>query len=156
MSFSHNFARNRRGAARLAAALVAIVLLSTATVAAARSFSIATATVRVGGRPQRIAVNGAGVTVYVLSPETTRHLLCTQANGCFAVWPPVKIRRGSRPAKARGVGGRLGILRRNGFEQLTLNGQPLYTFAPDGGRRGAASGNGIHSFGGVWHVLPER
>ena len=52
-----------------------------------------------------------------------------------------------------GVTGKLGILRRDGIFQVTLAGHPLYRFAGDAGRRGVANGQGIRSFGGIWHVV---
>ena len=156
MSSRTSFGWKRPRVRSTAVALFTVAVLGTAAVAIARSFTIAVSAVRVAGRSERIAVDSAGVTVYVLSPETARHLLCTQSSGCFSVWPPVKVGAGARLTKARGVQGRVGTIRRDGFTQLTLGGHPLYTFAPDGRRRGVATGNGIQSFGGTWHVIAER
>jgi hypothetical protein len=36
--------------------------------------------------------------------------------------------------------------------QVTLNGLPLYTFAPDK-NPGDATGDGLNDFGGIWHVV---
>ncbi|MEA2145693.1 MAG: hypothetical protein QOG59_1280, partial [Solirubrobacteraceae bacterium] len=36
-----------------------------------------------------IVVDSHGLTVYELKPETTSHLLCTKANGCFSAWRPL-------------------------------------------------------------------
>lgn len=154
MPSDHPFGRRRARTAWIVSALAAAALLAATAVAIARTFTVSVATVHLGGRSERIAADSRGVAVYELVPETTRHLLCTQASGCFGVWPPVKVH--GRLTKAPGVRGGLGTLRRNGFVQLTLNGHPLYTFAPDGGQRGVATGNGIHSFGGTWFVLGER
>jgi predicted lipoprotein with Yx(FWY)xxD motif len=101
-----------------------------------------------------IAVDSRGLTVYELSPETTHHLLCKKATGCFAVWPPLKVASAkTKLTGAKGIKGKLGILHRNGIFQVTLGGHPLYHFAPDRSKAGAASGQGIHSFGGRWHVV---
>jgi hypothetical protein len=52
-----------------------------------------------------------------------------------------------------GVKGHFGILRRsNGMLQVTYAGMPLYRFAGDRAK-GEANGEGLHSFGGTWHVL---
>ena len=49
--------------------------------------------------------------------------------------------------------GHLAILRRsNGVLQVTLRGLPLYHYSGDQAR-GEANGQGIHSFGGTWHVM---
>lgn len=100
-----------------------------------------------------IVVDGHGLTVYELRPETKGHLLCTKANSCLSAWPPVTVK--SRKVKltaAPGVKGKLGLLHRNGFFQVTLGGRPLYRFAGDSGK-GAANGQGLKSFGGTWHVV---
>jgi predicted lipoprotein with Yx(FWY)xxD motif len=101
-----------------------------------------------------IAVDSRGVTVYELSPETTHRLLCTKAKGCFAFWPPLKVKSATtKLTAAPGIQGKLGILHRNGIFQVTLAGHPLYHFAPDKSKSGSATGQGIHSFGGTWHVV---
>jgi len=100
-----------------------------------------------------IVVDSRGLTVYELSPETTHHLLCTKAKGCFKVWPPVTVPTAKTKITASGVNGKLGTLHRNGFFQLTLGGRPLYHFFLDASKRGSAKGQGIHSFGGSWHVV---
>jgi len=100
-----------------------------------------------------IVVDSRGLTVYELSPETTHHLLCTKANGCFAFWPPVTVRSARTKLTASGVKGKLGTLHRDGFFQVTLGGRPLYRFALDHSKRGMANGQGIKTFGGTWHVV---
>lgn len=100
-----------------------------------------------------VAVDSHGRTVYVLRPETSRHLLCTSRT-CLRFWPPVTVHsRHTRLRAGRGVHGKLGILRRRGGSlQVTLNGLPLYRFRLDT-VRGQANGEGIRSFGGTWHVV---
>lgn len=103
---------------------------------------------------ETIVVDSGGRTVYELSPETTRHLMCTKAKRCFSAWPPLEV--SSAKAKltaAAGIKGKLGILHRNGIFQVTLGGHPLYHFAGDRSKPGAAAGQGLHSFGGRWHVV---
>ena len=105
---------------------------------------------------ETIVVDSGGRTVYELSPETTHHLLCKKTNGCFGVWPPLKVASAkTKLTAAHGVKGKLGILHRNGFFQVTLGGHPLYTFAGDASKPGMANGQGVHSFGGTWHVVAE-
>jgi predicted lipoprotein with Yx(FWY)xxD motif len=103
---------------------------------------------------ETIVVNSRGLTLYELRPETTHHLLCTKLNGCFGVWLPLTVpSANSKLSAARGVSGKLGVLHRNGFFQVALGGHPLYRFAGDASKQGVASGQGIHSFGGTWHVV---
>jgi len=100
-----------------------------------------------------VVVNGAGRTLYALSPETTRHLLC-RGSACFSSWPPLTVR--NRHVKLKdgpGVHGTLSLLRRaNGSWQVVLRGKPLYRYAGDSAR-GEANGEGIKSFGGTWHAV---
>ena len=101
-----------------------------------------------------IVVDPHGLTVYELSPETTHHLLCTKANGCFRFWPPVTVASArTKLTAATGVKGKLGVLHRNGLFQVTLAGRPLYRFAGDASKRGKAAGQGLHGFGGTWHAV---
>lgn len=97
-----------------------------------------------------IVVDTSGRTVYVLSPETTHHLLCTSAQ-CLKFWPPVTV-SSAHGLRAAGVHGRLGTLRRGHSLQLTLDAHPLYRFALDKAP-GDAKGQSIHSFGGTWLVV---
>ncbi|MFZ0090856.1 MAG: hypothetical protein WAL63_15205 [Solirubrobacteraceae bacterium] len=144
--------RRRFGTGIIAIASAIVGVLALAAFAVAGSATLGAAKAKVGSRSEMIAVNSKGVAVYELVPETTKHLLCTSSM-CLHFWPPVKV--GAKVTKASGVGGKLGVLKRAGFTQLTLNGHPLYTFAEDGGKRGIATGDGIKTFGGTWHVFRE-
>ena len=99
-----------------------------------------------------IVVNSKGLTVYELSGETRRHLLCT-SKPCFQNWPPVTVRSAkTKLSKAAGIKGKLGILHRDHFFQVTLGGLPLYRFKFDTAK-GQANGQKIAAFGGTWHVV---
>jgi predicted lipoprotein with Yx(FWY)xxD motif len=101
---------------------------------------------------QTIAVDAQGNTLYVLSPETTSHLLCTSAE-CLTAWPPLTVSSSTSTPTASGVKGHLGVFKRSdGTEQVTLNGMPLYTFAGDHAS-GEANGEGLTSFGGTWYTV---
>src|SRR5581483_12282304 len=100
--------------------LVAAAAFSTAGLALAS----ATAIVRSSANEtlhQKVVVDQRGRTVYILSPETTRHLLC-RTRTCLQLWPPVTVRSRSTKLQAGpGVEGHLGLLRRsNGVLQVTL------------------------------------
>jgi predicted lipoprotein with Yx(FWY)xxD motif len=101
---------------------------------------------------ESIVVNGRGRAVYQLSGDSMRHPKCTQTNGCFQFWPPVKVASVNSLHKAAAISGKLGSWRRNGFLQVTLNGHPLYTFFRDKHPH-AATGEGVVGFNGTWHVL---
>ena len=139
---------------RLSRAIVIAVigLLAVTALAIAKSATVGAGTAKVKGHMETVAVNSKGVTVYELSPETTKHLLCTSSI-CLQAWPPLKA--SGKLTKAAGVSGRLGTLKRKGFTQVTLNGHPLYTFSEDAGKKGSADGEGLRSFGGTWHVFKE-
>ena len=135
------------------AVLIAMAgLLAVTAFAIAQSSTVGVGSAEVKGHKESVAITGRGVTVYELAPESTRHLVCT-STACLTVWPPV--RASGTITKASGVRGRLGTVKRKGFDQVTLNGHPLYTFTEDGGRRGKAEGEGVNNFGGVWHVLRQ-
>jgi predicted lipoprotein with Yx(FWY)xxD motif len=103
------------------------------------------------GKP--VVISPQGRTLYALSPETSKHLLCKSAE-CFKVWPPVTVKSSKVKLKAAsGVQGHVGILRRsNGMLQVTLRGEPLYRFSGDSGKD-QDHGQGIESFGGKWHAV---
>ena len=147
-----------RRSIRAALALAALVALVPAAVALAKVVALKVApraaVTNVAGttRHEAITVTAHGFAVYTLSGDSTRHPRCTAANGCFDVWPPVTVGSARGVAVAHGVRGRLGIWHRGRTLQLMLAGHPLYRYAPDTSRD-SASGEGIQSFGGTWHVV---
>jgi predicted lipoprotein with Yx(FWY)xxD motif len=150
-----NTARSGRRALRpwhlgALAALLAGTLAATA-LATSSAVTLGSAANQAVGKP--VLVNPQGRTLYALSPETSKHLLCKGAE-CFKVWPPVTVKSSKVKLKAAaGVQGRLGILKRsNGMLQVTLRGLPLYRFSGDSAK-GQAHGQGIESFGGKWHAV---
>jgi predicted lipoprotein with Yx(FWY)xxD motif len=100
---------------------------------------------------EAIVLSSSSKAVYDLTGDRRGHAECTRANGCFSIWPPVTVNSPRKLSKAAGIKGTLGTWHRDGVVQVTLNGHPLYMFSPD--HRRAATGEGIHHFGGTWHVL---
>jgi predicted lipoprotein with Yx(FWY)xxD motif len=144
-----------RSPARRAAFAAAATLGVGASVAAIALAASATVTINSASNSklgERVAVNSRGLTLYTLSGETSRNLLC-KSRECLAFWPPVTVPSRKTKLKAGGnLQGRLGILRRsNGTLQVTLRGMPLYRFVKDHAT-GEANGEGIESFGGTWHA----
>lgn len=132
------------------AVLVGIAIANTFTLNVARSANVMDNGV---GMTRAIAVSSRGLAVYTLSGDSKSHPECTAANHCFSFWPPLTVASARHLTKASAIKGKLGVWRRDGFNQLTLNGHPLYRYAGDGGQRDFASGDGIRTFGGVWHVV---
>jgi predicted lipoprotein with Yx(FWY)xxD motif len=154
---SPNFRRIRNRTCLVLAALTALTGAAFTAMAVAKTFTLSVAknarVTNTSGTTTRanILVNSHGLAVYTLSGDSARHPECTQANGCFMFWPPVKVASARKVSRAAGVKGRLGTWRRNGFLQLTLNGHPLYTFSQDR-QKDHATGEGLRTFGGTWHV----
>jgi predicted lipoprotein with Yx(FWY)xxD motif len=104
-------------------------------------------------KKENIVVAG-GFAVYTLTGNNLKD--CTKANMCFHFWPPVTIAAGKMPTAGPGVKGKLGTIKHDGVNQVTLGGHPLYRFLLDTHKR-AAVGEGVMSFGGTWHVaLADR
>jgi predicted lipoprotein with Yx(FWY)xxD motif len=98
-----------------------------------------------------IVVDGSGRTLYRLSSETARHLVCTDA--CLRNWLPLILSAHQRLSAGKGVAGRLTIIRRpHGVRQVALRGSPLYSFSGDR-TPGEAFGRGIRFHHGQWQVI---
>jgi predicted lipoprotein with Yx(FWY)xxD motif len=153
MTRSNNEDRARRPGS-LSAVLVAVIAGVAVAAFAGLAFAKGSATLRTGANSslgEKIALNSKGMAVYELKPETAHHLLCTSSS-CLKFWPAVKVSKNAKLSAAAGIKGKLGKLHRGSFYQLTLSGHPLYTFVGDT-KAGMASGNGVKSFGGTWHVV---
>jgi predicted lipoprotein with Yx(FWY)xxD motif len=144
--------KSRRFAVPLVAAVAAVALAALTGLALAKTHTtLGTASNATIGKT--IVVDSRGLTVYELKPETTHHLLC-KTKACFGFWPPVKVASAkTKLTAATGIKGKLGVLHRNGFFQVTLGGHPLYRFSGDNSKKGMAAGQGIKGFGGTWHVV---
>jgi predicted lipoprotein with Yx(FWY)xxD motif len=137
----------------LAAAMLGLAALFAAMALAASTVTIDSASN--AKLNEKVLVNSQGRTLYVLTPETARHLLC-KSSECLKFWPPLTVPSSKTKLKlAAGVHGKLGILHRgNGMLQVTLNGLPLYRFAEDHASD-EVNGQNFKGFGGIWHVLTD-
>jgi predicted lipoprotein with Yx(FWY)xxD motif len=97
-----------------------------------------------------VLVDSAGKTLYTLKNAAGAPVACS--GQCLTFWPPLLLPAGSTSATgATGVTG-LGTVSAGGGTQVTEGGAPLYHFSGDTAA-GTANGDGISSFGGVWHVV---
>jgi predicted lipoprotein with Yx(FWY)xxD motif len=147
--------RHRRASALTlcAAAATLAFAASLAAIAFAASATLTIGSASNSTLGEQVVVNPQGRTLYVLSPETTSHLLC-KSSECLKFWPPVTVPSRKTKLKAgAGVQGHLGIVHRgNGLLQVTLRGLPLYRYSRDHAK-GDANGQDIESFGGTWHAV---
>ncbi len=144
--------------AALAAALGAAFAAAAPGTAAARArpasgaavlkVAVVKVAIRSTNRPHRLLVDARGLPVYMLTGDSISHPLCR--GNCLTYWPAVTT-TSKHPLLGKGVSGKVGVWHHNKISQVTLDGHPLYTFAQDS--RGAALGEGLKSFGGVWRVL---
>lgn len=132
----------------VAAALITVVATA---LAAGSSLTLNSNSSSMLGKP--VVISPQGRTLYKLSPETSRHLLC-KSKECLTNWPPLTVKSTKTKLKASsGVKGKLGLLHRsNGTLQVTLNGLPLYRYSGDSAKDDV-NGEGIESFGGTWHAV---
>ena len=99
----------------------------------------------------KVLVDAKGRALYRNDQERSGMVLCT--GNCAQIWKPLLVRG---TPKAKGVHGKLGVMRRaGGARQVTYNGKRLYTFALD--KAGMVTGNGVKdAFGSrhfTWHVV---
>lgn len=72
---------------------------------------------------------------------------------CAVAWPPVVTHGDPRAAAPELDGSKLGTTRRrDGQQQVTYNGWPLYYYAGDEAV-GQAKGQDVHGFGGEWYLI---
>jgi len=97
----------------------------------------------------KILADGRGQAVYIFDKETSSKPECYGA--CAKAWPPVLTK--GRPVAGRGA--RSGLLgttrRRDGKQQVTLDGKPLYYYVHD--TPGQVLCHDVHEFGGLWLVV---
>jgi predicted lipoprotein with Yx(FWY)xxD motif len=146
--------RRRATIVKIGASVAALALAATFAAMALASSSTSIDSASNSSLGEHILVGSSGRTLYVLSPETTSHLLC-KSSECLKFWPPLTASSAKDVKLGSGVHGAVGILHRSGgTSQVTLNGHPLYYFAGDSGRD-EVGGQNFKSFGGTWHVLSD-
>jgi predicted lipoprotein with Yx(FWY)xxD motif len=99
-----------------------------------------------------VLVNSKGFTLYMFVPDKRRKVTCVRT--CAAVWPPVKLSKGQKPAASGKAKASLLASDPNpaGGRVVTYNKWPLYTYVADTAR-GQAKGQALNLNGGLWYVL---
>lgn len=98
----------------------------------------------------QILTDSNGDTVYLFAKDLNGKSACS--GSCADLWPPVTT-SGSPKAGNGVVASKLGTTKRSdGSTQVTYAGHPLYTYTADTSP-GDVTGNGINTFGAVWHAV---
>lgn len=99
-----------------------------------------------------VLVDGKGLTLYMFVPDKHRKVTCVKT--CAAVWPPLKLPKGAKPAAAgKAKASLLGSdPNPGGGRVVTYDHWPLYTYIVDK-KPGQATGQAINLNGGLWYVL---
>ena len=98
----------------------------------------------------RVVVDGGGRTVYVFEGDTDSRSSCYGA--CAQEWPPL-LTQGTPLAGSGAKQSLLGTTRRrDGAEQVTYTGRPLYRFVDDR-KAGDTEGEGVQDFGAGWEAV---
>jgi predicted lipoprotein with Yx(FWY)xxD motif len=134
------------GVATQAAAAATAHPASTAAVLKVASVKVSVGTT---SSSHQLLVNAKGLPVYMLTGDSATAPKC-KSTSCMTFWPPVKSTT-MKPSVGTGVKGKIGVWHHNGFNQVTLNGHPLYTYAQDS--KDAGRGEGLKSFGGTWELM---
>jgi predicted lipoprotein with Yx(FWY)xxD motif len=89
-----------------------------------------------------------GKTLYIFTPDGNDSSTCVDA--CATKWPPFVIEKDDTLKGGTGVTGTLATFARpDGTLQVSVNGHPLYYYAPDT-KAGDTTGQGL---GGKWFVI---
>ncbi len=88
--------------------------------------------------------DGNGMTLYTFDKDTEGKSVCYDA--CATKWRPFIAKEGAADKKGWGK-----TERKDGSQQWTYNGQPLYTWIGDK-EAGDTTGDGV---GGVWHIAKK-
>ena len=99
-----------------------------------------------------IVVDGTGRTLYVFSNDSPNEPTCYDA--CADTWMPLLAKGNPGSGIGIDVAAAETVPRRDGGNQVTYKGFPLYQYAGDKVDR-EANGQGLDLFGGEWHVMSK-
>ena len=98
----------------------------------------------------KVIVDAEGMTMYDFHKDKGTTSACYGA--CAEAWPPL-LTKGAPKASGGAEASLLGVTRRkDGTEQVTYDGHPLYGFVEDQ-KPGDTTGNDAKSFGASWYAL---
>ncbi len=110
------------------------------------------AVVKVTNTPDlgKVIVDSEGMTMYDFHKDKGTTSSCYGA--CAEAWPPL-LTEGAPKAMGGAEASLLGVTKRkDGTEQVTYNGHPLYGFVEDQ-KPGETNGNDVDGFGAEWYAL---
>jgi predicted lipoprotein with Yx(FWY)xxD motif len=110
------------------------------------------AVVKVTNTPDlgKVIVDAEGMTMYDFHKDKGTTSSCYGA--CAEAWPPL-LTEGAPKAMGGAEASLLGVTKRkDGTEQVTYNGHPLYGFVEDQ-KPGETNGNDVDGFGAEWYAL---
>jgi len=97
-----------------------------------------------------VLVDSKGLTVYMLTADTSGHSTCSAQ--CLTFWPLVPA-AGTGVPQVQGISAALATTKAtSGASMVTAGGWPLYTFVKDKGP-GDVAGEGVKKFGGTWYAV---
>jgi predicted lipoprotein with Yx(FWY)xxD motif len=106
------------------------------------------------GEAGDVLVDSSGAALYRSDQESSGEVACT--GQCVSFWEPLTVGAGEDPTASSDVEGELGtVMRPDGDTQVTLDGEPLYSFTEEG--PGEVTGDGfVDAFDGTavtWQVV---
>jgi predicted lipoprotein with Yx(FWY)xxD motif len=97
-----------------------------------------------------VIVDAEGMTMYDFHKDKGTTSACYGA--CAEAWPPL-LTKGKPAASGGAEASLIGVTKRkDGTEQVTYNGHPLYGFVEDQ-KPGETNGNDVDAFGAQWYAL---
>ncbi len=98
----------------------------------------------------KVIVDAEGMTMYDFHKDKGTTSACYGA--CAEAWPPL-LTKGKPTVSGGAEASLIGITKRkDGTEQVTYNGHPLYGFVEDQ-KPGETNGNDVDAFGAQWYAL---
>jgi predicted lipoprotein with Yx(FWY)xxD motif len=98
----------------------------------------------------KVLVDPKGFTLYLFKKDKGTTSSCY--GPCAKFWPPL-MTEGKPQAGEGAMASKLGTtMRKEGTEQVTYAGHPLYTYVEDK-KPGDTTGNDVNVFGGQWYAL---